>query len=293
MRNDSASATAKVIAAATIYLHTHYPQWKLTHARAATLCAQWLSGSTTDRLLAASAKSKFARPFWAALERATLPGIITHYARRKSTIEYIAREWLYAHANGGNVFVVGAGFDTLAWRLAPSFPNVSFTEIDHPATQRVKLVQGVARPENLRLSACDLSRRDNYATLFGETNTPRLVIAEGLLMYFSELHVERFLFDALHAAYPSRADVVFTYMHQHDQLPPGFRPRSVLIDWWLKRKSETFQWSADEGMLDAMFARIQAMPVAHIPAHALDPGALPAELATCGVTGENVMHIRA
>jgi Leucine carboxyl methyltransferase len=49
------------------------------------------------------------------------------------------------------VLVLGAGYDTLAHRLAREFPNLIFCEVDHPATSKVKLraLQRLLRTENL------------------------------------------------------------------------------------------------------------------------------------------------
>lgn len=62
-----------------------------------------------------------------------VPGIVAHYLVRKRRIEAAVRKALAAGAS--RVVVLGAGFDTLAWRLHEEFPGVEFLEIDHPATQ--------------------------------------------------------------------------------------------------------------------------------------------------------------
>jgi hypothetical protein len=109
MRSNQASATAKVIAAATIFLHTHRPQDALTSPRAAALCNTFLATATFDRYLAAAAASRALAPLWWLLERATLPGIIAHYARRKLTIETHVRAALAA-GNYSHIYVLGAGY---------------------------------------------------------------------------------------------------------------------------------------------------------------------------------------
>lgn len=67
------------------------------------------------------------------MEWMLLPGIILHYVLRKRFIEERVIE---AIASGvTQVINIGAGFDTLAWRLQARYRAVSFIEIDHPATQ--------------------------------------------------------------------------------------------------------------------------------------------------------------
>jgi hypothetical protein len=89
MKPGHASATAKLIAAATLLLarDEHASAASPAHAalvppQAARLCRALLSGSTGDRLLRASAEHGATRWLWRALERATLPGIVRHYALR-------------------------------------------------------------------------------------------------------------------------------------------------------------------------------------------------------------------
>ena len=36
------------------------------------------------------------------------------------------------------VVILGAGFDTLAWRLSEKFESIRFIEVDHPATSKEK-----------------------------------------------------------------------------------------------------------------------------------------------------------
>ena len=65
-----------------------------------------------------------------------LPGILLHYALRKRFIEESARAFL--ERGGQQLVVLGAGFDTLAARIAEERPGVVCVEVDHPATQETK-----------------------------------------------------------------------------------------------------------------------------------------------------------
>src|SRR5210317_2104986 len=61
------------------------------------------------------------------------------------------------HVGAAQVLVLGAGYDTLGWRLAPEFPGVNFFEIDHPATALLKAkgIDEMGQRENLYLIAED------------------------------------------------------------------------------------------------------------------------------------------
>ena len=255
MRNQ-ASATAKVIAAATIFLRAQSKDAILVSDEAAQLCAKFLSTLLRDRLLRRMASTPVLAWVCWALERATLTGIMTHYARRKCTIE---REVLsrLREDSIGRVYILGAGFDTLCLRIAAMFPNVKFVELDHPATQAVKLraLANSALPQNLEFRAVDLATTatEQLFTLpqAASISRNRLVIAEGLLRYFARAQVERLLAGALgtHLSDAGSNVCIFSYMEQIDGLPAGFRPRSWLIDRWLALKKEPFLWSASAASL--------------------------------------------
>ncbi len=136
MKPEQASTTAKVIAAATLCLASDARARALVPAEAAHLCEIFLSTSATDKLFAGSAKWSLTRNIWRWIERLTLPGIMQHYWLRKHWIEKHCRQAIAAGTK--RVLVIGAGFDTLAYRLAGEFTQHEFVEIDHPATQSVK-----------------------------------------------------------------------------------------------------------------------------------------------------------
>ena len=161
-----------------------------------------------------------------------------------------------------NVYVLGAGFDTLSLRIAHEFPNVRFIELDHPATQAVK-IRALAQvlPRNLEFRACDL-RTAILEKLFPTSQADsdpgnRLVIAEGLLMYFTATRVEELLRAAIKPGENSAPHniCIFSYMEQIDDLPAGFRPRSWLIEQLLALKREPFLWSASKEAMEAVVAR--------------------------------------
>ena len=119
----------------------------------------------TEDLLVASGVARTGTVRWARSQRAVaiyealdwmLPGQFEAFAHRKAFCERQVRDGIAAGAE--QILVLGAGYDTLGWRLTPEFPGVSFFEIDHPATAGVKArgIEAMGRRDNLHLIAEDL-----------------------------------------------------------------------------------------------------------------------------------------
>ncbi|MEO8753104.1 MAG: class I SAM-dependent methyltransferase, partial [Casimicrobiaceae bacterium] len=245
MKGGQVSTTAKVVAASTILLASDSRTAALVAPGAGALCTQFLASTRGDRLLAGSARHPLARSLWRWLERCTLPGIVVHYWLRKRWIEARCRD---AIGSGySRVIVLGAGFDTLACRLAPAFPAVEFVEVDHPATQAVKR-KGLAAAfpgaiANLRLAAVDFDREVVPRSLLIDSR-PTLVIAEGLLMYLDAERIGRLLASVLQLS-TGPVRLVFSYMVRWSDGASGFRPGSRVIDLWLAWRGEPFAWTIE------------------------------------------------
>ena len=191
MKSDQASSTAKLIAASTILLASDPKTAALVAPGARALCERFLSGRLADRMLAKSASFAPTRALWRMLERMVLPGITAHYWHRKRWIERRCRQSI---ADGfQRVVIIGAGFDTLALRLASEFPRIDWIEIDHPATQRAKrrALGGELAP-HMRFVAVDLAA-DPLPTELFDDGRGTLVIAEGVLMYLAPAAIDRLL----------------------------------------------------------------------------------------------------
>lgn len=221
MRANQASVTATKVARLVLYL-AHHP--RLSAALPPGL------GEWTERLLLAGG---LARPWmislyqtaaWRGLarwvERRTVAGQVLAIGLRKHFMDVETRR---AVAEGATqVLVVGAGFDTLAPRLATELPDVLFVEVDHPATQGRKRAaldaMGPPAP-NLRLVAADLAVRP-LGDVIAEVEEWRddavsVVIAEGLLMYLEEAAVRSFFAQAHHAT-GTGSRVLFTWIPRDD-----------------------------------------------------------------------------
>ncbi len=260
MIDSKASGTAILISRATLFW-SRDPQFEyLVPPEAASLSAQFLkeSGVNLSRFMLLL-ESRFTRFLVRSFERLMLPGISIHFMLRKRFIEDHVR--IAITQGAGQVVVLGAGFDTLAARLHREYEDVLFVEIDHPATQRVKVaVLSSAAGKNLRFVPADLSSETFASVLARETalrsDVATVVVAEGLLMYLQESMVMR-LFDDVRSGLPSEESTfVFTFM-ERDGAVVHFTRRRRLMHILLQLVGEPFRWgvSEPEGLVEWLRTR--------------------------------------
>ena len=177
-----------------------------------------------------------------ALERLMLPGIITHYLARKLWIESMVRQALARGVT--QVVALGAGFDTLAWRLQRTHPLIRFIELDHPATQAPKR-QILGSTRNLTCLPVDLGCDSPAAALHAcpafSADQPTVFIAEGLLMYLGKRRVASLLKELAALTGPP-AEILFTFMEEMPDGSIAFRDEHAAIGWWLRWRREPFKW---------------------------------------------------
>ncbi len=251
-RAKASSATARTIALATIYLAADPDprNRSLVAPDAARWCEQLLSSSKAQRLLCQSAKHRWMRKLWQALESMVLPGIAKHYWQRKNKIEQCCRA---AIARGTRrLIVLGAGLDTLALRLSQEFPHLEFLEVDHPATQTDKLERLRAHqlPDNLGFIEADLAQSSHWIHALAASAAPTMIILEGLLMYLTPDRVMALLSELTLL----RPQLVLSYMVRWEDGCEGFRTdhgiimsaRDYLIRRWLGWLREPFLFCLGE-----------------------------------------------
>jgi len=186
-----------------------------------------------------------------------MPGQFDAFAYRKAFCERQVRAGIACGAT--RVLVLGAGYDTMGWRLAPEFPNVHFFEVDHPATAHLK-ARGIAqmgpRP-NLHLIAKDLSNHGLVDVLANyehwDSSEQAVFVAEGLLQYLSPA-AARDLFRQC-AAVTAKGRIAFTYIPRGEDGRPDAGPWSSLVLWLLKQSGEPWLWSIPPGQLDGLLER--------------------------------------
>ena len=246
MREDRPSSTATLIAAATVFLDGDPQARGLVPAGAAALCRRFISSSPMPTRAVTGALCHPALRWLARLaERSTVPGLMLHFMLRKRMIESAVTEAIFRGAS--QVVVLGAGLDTLALRLHRSHPAVTFIEIDHPATQRLKreaVEADQAGGRNLVFQPADLSRQALDEALACVTAYRRgansVFVIEGVLMYLTRTEVST-LFRLFGAQGGDAIRVVFTVMEPLAGGRIDFHNATPLVKRLLRLWSEPFK----------------------------------------------------
>lgn len=196
--------------------------------------------SSLTRMLLHSFDHRWGRAIARFLEAATVPGILTHYHVRKKALESLVRE----SGPMRQLVVLGAGFDTLALRVAAEKAGRKVWEIDHPATQAWKRLAVEAtqlQSPNLSFLARDFSRPEGRSLFAPDREWETFWIAEGLLMYFPEAEVQEFFHTIRRVSKPG-SRIAFTFMEPHHDGRIDFRRRSRPLHIWLSSQNEPFRW---------------------------------------------------
>lgn len=175
-----------------------------------------------------------------------MPGQFEAFGFRKAFFERQVRESIAAGTS--QVLVLGAGYDTLCWRLAPEFPRVNFFELDHPTTglPKEKGIEVMGKLHNHHLIAEDLSQHQLGTVLEAhaawDLTAPTVIVAEGLLMYLPPEAVQT-LFEQCAAVTGASSRLAFTYLGTTAQGVPDAGPYTWLLLWLLKVIGEPWAWS--------------------------------------------------
>ncbi|MCG7881745.1 MAG: SAM-dependent methyltransferase [Candidatus Thiodiazotropha taylori] len=175
-----------------------------------------------------------------------LPGQFEALAERKAFCEHQVREGIDQGAS--QILVIGAGYDTIGWRLAPEFPGVNFFEVDHPATARLKVrgIEAMGHRDNLLLIAEDLGERKLEDVLksneLWDSKARTVIIAEGLVMYLHSDAVRSLFYQcALVTGVGTR--IAFSYIPSGADGRPDAGRWTGLMLWLQKVAGEPWIWS--------------------------------------------------
>jgi methyltransferase (TIGR00027 family) len=253
MKKDTPSRTARKVALNLVMLGTRPRSATLLPAGSADATARLLvaAGVVSERTVRlAKRRSMVAIVEWFDW---MMPGQFEGFARRKQFCEREARRAIDDGAT--QVLVLGAGYDTLCWRLAPAFPAVQFYEIDHPATALAK-AKGVAKlgPRgNLHLLAEDLAQARLSDVLaqapHWDEGADSVVVAEGLLMYLPAIAVQE-LFRQIAASSGPQSRVAFSHVGKRGDGRPDAGPWSRLALWSVSLIGEPWLWGQAAATLD-------------------------------------------
>jgi methyltransferase (TIGR00027 family) len=158
------------------------------------------------------------------------------------------------HAGARQLVLLGAGFDSRAYRLAET-RDLQIFEVDYPATQRAKrerLKPGLQHPaENVHFVEVDFEK-DNLELKLKETGfdekTPAVVLWEGVVSYLSERAVDANLFVLASLLVPP-SRLILTYVHKGAL--DGSQKFQGARRWksWVGRSGEPFIFGFDPATL--------------------------------------------
>ncbi|MHC4189203.1 MAG: class I SAM-dependent methyltransferase [Planctomycetota bacterium] len=246
MRKDTPSKTARKVALNIVTLGAKPGMDKvlppgIVESTAKLLLASGAVGATAVRW----SRSRRAVSVYEAFDW-MMSGQFEAFAHRKAFCERQVREGIAGGVT--QVLVLGAGYDTMGWRLAPEFADVNFFEIDHPATARLKAkgIEAMGPQDNLHLINEDLSKRKLVDVLEADdswdSKMQTVIVAEGLLMYLPPEAV-RDLFNQCTAIAGPGSRIAFTYIATGADGRPDAGRWTGLTMWILKVTGEPWLWS--------------------------------------------------
>lgn len=243
MKTDKASSTAYTVIHGLLHTAKDPRFGHLVDEETVEACRLILGASTEGQKRLKQLDSPLKSRILQFLEWLLLPGVTLNYALRK---KYIEEQTLKAlDSDVTQVVNIGAGFDTLAWRLSKRFPTVTFIEIDHPATGREKqmaLAKENGENDNLHFLNADLSRISLKSVLSAfrgfDPGKKTLYICEGVLMYLDEKHVIDLL-NTLQKLSGPGTRFLFSVLEPMES--PENNARS-LLRIYLKLKNEQYNW---------------------------------------------------
>ena len=246
MRKDKPSLTARKVALNIVTLGAKPGMDKvlppgIVESTAEMLVASGVVGARTIRF----ARSRRAVSVYEAFDW-MMPGQFEAFGYRKAFCERQVRDGISIGAS--QVLVLGAGYDTMGWRLATEFSGVNFFEIEHPVTARLKArgIYEMGQRENLHLISEDLAKRKLVDVLEAndawDKTAQTVILAEGLLMYLTPEAVCDLLGQCA-AVTGTGSRMAFTYICTGaDGLPDAGR-WTGLVRWILKVSGEPWLWS--------------------------------------------------
>lgn len=138
--------------------------------------------------------------------------------------------------------VLGAGFDTFAYRQPPWASALRIFEVDHPASQQAKLARlaaaGIHVPPNVEYVAIDFettSLRDGLRHSTLDVRAPVFASWLGVMVYLTQAAIDAVF--ALIASFPPSSEIVFTFTPPPEPgAPDGLATRAAEVgEPWLTR----------------------------------------------------------
>lgn len=259
MRKDKPSTTARKVALSIISLGCKPGMEKtlpsgIVQATEELLLATGVVGERAIRF----SRSQKAVAIYEAFDW-MLPGQFEAFGQRKAFCERQVRDCIKLGAT--QVLILGAGYDTMGWRLAPEYPGVNFFEIDHPATARLKAkgINVLGQQDNLILIAADLGTRRLLDVLNShpswDQSARTIIVAEGLVMYLPSEAVQD-LFRQCVEAVGADSRIAFSYIPSGTDGRPDVGRWSGLMLWLQRVIGEPWLWSISPEELDQFLGEL-------------------------------------
>lgn len=248
MKDNEASSTAYTVLQGLLYISSK-PEFSALVSDDVKKIGRHIMQSSAEGI---KRLKQLKNPFFLAAlpfaERLMLPKITLHYLLRKTYIEQQVREAITHGAT--QVINLGAGFDTLLYRLAKENPNLNCIEIDHPATHAVKksaLQHPKVKKTNLSFLPVDFTTQTLAEELGAfsafDPNRETVCVVEGVLMYLTQEQVYDLLGSLVNLLQVPKRHLVFTAVE-----PPSVHPSSYgpLLKLYLALKREPLNWECKE-----------------------------------------------
>lgn len=250
MKKDQASSTAFSVLQGILYT-AETPSFRhIVPQEVKDVGYKILSASREGRRRLSQLKSWWFKPFIPIIEKLLMPKITLHYVLRKRYIEdYVTKEIAKGTTQ---VINLGAGFDTLAYRNASKHPDITFIELDHPATHDAKCealhVSENNQLNNIHFLPIDFTQQKlidvlKDASSFDPTKKT-ICIVEGVLMYLNTDEINT-LFNSMSSLVQNSLHIIFTAVSPSEKCTNTYGP---LLKLYLKVKGEPLNWhsSPDE-----------------------------------------------
>ncbi len=256
MKDDKVSLTAFNVAQGILYTAQRKKVKSLVSEEENLFYRDILNATETGRSKLKQLNNPVFKRLIPLIEKLMIPGLTVHYVLRKKAIEDFVRSSLEKGVR--QVVNLGAGFDSLGYRLALEFKSVSFIEVDHPATHSVKkeaLEKMGGRPENLSLLDVDFNRdsleqKIKSEPAFNKTK-PAVFVIEGVLMYLDETKINELLV-SLKKICPKGFRLVFTFITPEKE---GKHTHGPLLALYLKMTNEPLNWQINQNDLKSFMAK--------------------------------------
>jgi methyltransferase (TIGR00027 family) len=185
-----------------------------------------------------------------------IPGIYGYSVARLHHMDAIVRQ--EAAAGVPSLVILGAGYDTRAYRMLKELSGVEVFEVDHPATSRdkrrrlAKTLDSI--PANVNFVEVDFTRHDLIERLAAgghERSSPTLFLLSGVSMYLDEESMHRLLDQV--ATHARRSSLAFDYIDRNALAEPD---RYFGQEWMhrARKAGEEPQWGIPAGEAESVLA---------------------------------------